>query len=98
MELIRENIYFVQENDSIKYICDKFKISEKQLSSLNNIENKKIEVGDILELPTSYNNIYIVKPKDNLNIIAEKFNVTIEHIKVTNKIGDDVFIGQQLYI
>lgn len=98
MELKREQFYQVKLGDSLDGICKELKVSEKQLVELNQLSDKKIEAGDMLILPASYSKIYIVKPRDNLKSVAISNGVTVEHIKSLNKVGQDIFIGQQLFL
>ena len=96
MEVFRENIYQVEDNEDFSDISRKYRVSEIQLRNLN--DKKKIEVGDYILLPQSYKHIYIVKPNDTLESICLKFNTTPNHIKKLNGVSEFIFIGQQLFI
>ena len=90
-------IYFVKNGDTLSSISSKFNIDESQIIQDNNMQNNKVEEGDILWIRKKNSATYIVKPLDTIEKIANKFNVTPEHIKQLNNIKN-VYIGQKIYI
>ena len=85
--------YKVKYDDTIKSICSKFKIVEEELMQLNSIN--KLEEGDVIIIPKSYNYFYVVKPLDSYEKIAKNLNVSVDTIIKATK-GKPMFIGQKI--
>lgn len=95
----KDFIYKVQEKETIKDICLKFKILENNLVRENNLTNKSLQAGDLLYISCENNLLHIVKPLETLQSIARKYNVSSEYIvKKNNLQNKNLFIGQKLVL
>lgn len=45
-------IYFVQDNDNLLKIAEKFRVDINDIIKLNKLEDGKIKRGDILQIPS----------------------------------------------
>lgn len=104
-DIINENnMYFVQNGDTLWSISRKFGVSVDDIKRLNDLTNDILSVGMNLLIPTgtSTNNniiVYTVKRGDSLWALAREYNTTIDDIKQLNNLTSDVLsIGQELQI
>lgn len=99
-----ENLYIVQNGDTLWSISRKFGVSVNDIKNQNNLTSDILSVGMNLIIPTgttSNNNIivYTVKRGDSLWALAREYNTTINDIKQLNNLTSDVLsIGQELQI
>lgn len=99
-----ENLYIVQNGDTLWSISRKFGVSVNDIKNANNLTNDVLSVGMNLIIPTgtvSNNNIivYTAKRGDSLWALAREYNTTINDIKQLNNLTSDVLsIGQELQI
>ncbi len=107
-------VYVVQEGDTLGEISQRFNVSIASLISLNNIQNvNRILIGQQLTIRTTGGTggpvtpqpqpgvgEYIVQPGDNLFRIAQAARVTLTALAEANDISDinRVFAGQVLTI
>lgn len=104
-DIINENnMYLVQNGDTLWSISRKFGVAVDDIRRLNNLTNDILSVGMNLLIPTgttANNNIivYIVKRGDSLWALAREYNTTINDIKQLNNLTSDVLsVGQELQI
>lgn len=104
-DIINENnMYLVQNGDTLWSISRKFGVAVDDIKRLNNLTNDILSIGMNLLIPTgttANNNIivYIVKRGDSLWALAREYNTTIDDIKRLNNLTSDVLsIGQELQI
>ena len=105
-EIVPSITYVVKKGDNLYNIARKYNTSVSAITTLNNLNDNNISIGQQLLIPTtndnsinSSNNIYIVKKGDSLYSIARKFNTTVSDITRLNNIaGISLNIGQQLLI
>lgn len=104
-DIINENnMYLVQNGDTLWSISRKFGVSVDDIRRLNNLTNDILSIGMNLLIPTgttANNNIivYTVKRGDSLWALAKEYNTTIDDIKQLNNLTSDVLsIGQELQI
>ena len=100
--------YAVKSGDSLYKIANNYNTTVDAIKSLNNLTSNTLQVGQILNIPTSqeveqvptsdYFN-YNVISGDSLYSIAQKYNTTIDEIKNLNKLTSDLLtVGQTLKI
>lgn len=100
----KENLYIVQNGDTLWSIARKFGVSIDDIRNANNLTNDILSIGMSLIIPTgttANNNIivYTVKKGDSLWALAREYNTSIDDIKKLNNITSDVLsVGQQLQI
>lgn len=104
-DIINENnMYLVQNGDTLWSISRKFGVSVDDIKRLNNLTSDILSIGMNLLIPTgttANNNIivYTVKRGDSLWALARAYNTTIDDIKRLNNLTSDVLsIGQELQI
>ena len=107
-EIIGENSYIVKKGDSLYSIAREHNTTVDKIKELNNLTGNNLEVGQILELPTTIIeevevipevNTYVVKSGDNLYKIALENNTTVDEIKRLNNLSTNILsIGQVLQL
>lgn len=104
-DIINENnMYLVQNGDTLWSISRKFGVSVDDIKRFNNLTSDILSIGMNLLIPTgttANNNIivYTVKRGDSLWALARAYNTTIDDIKRLNNLTSDVLsIGQELQI
>lgn len=90
-------IYFVEENDTIESIAEKYKLKVKDILEFNKMTESDIQAGAVLVINKIEGVRYVVRPFDTLDKIAQKHGVSKETICKHNKLKD-VFLGQVIYI
>src|SRR3989304_1351754 len=94
-------------------IASKYRVSVRELKSVNDMRDDKVKVGMRLIIPNSNlsknvesktpvisdNNNYVVKKGDTLSMIASKYRVSIKDLKSANNLkSNKVRIGMKLII
>ena len=97
------NLYTVQNGDTLYSIANKYNVLVNDLIDRNNLPSTVLQTGQILVIPTGDNeivgNVYTVKPSDTLYKIASLYNVTIKDIIDANNLTSNILtIGQKLTI
>lgn len=93
--------YTVKSGDNITRISKKFGLSNiSTLIAVNNISNaRKLQVGEVLKIPSTDGVIHTVTKNENLNGIASKYGVSIETLLDVNDLSTSVLkAGQNLFI
>ena len=93
--------YTVKSGDNITRISKKFGLSNiSTLIAVNNISNaRKLQVGEVLKIPSTDGVIHTVTKNENLNGIASKYGVSIENLLDVNDLSTSVLkAGQNLFI
>ena len=93
--------YTVKSGDNITRISKKFGLSNiSTLIAVNNISNaRKLQVGEVLKIPSTDGVIHTVTKNENLNRIASKYGVSIENLLDVNDLSTSVLkAGQNLFI
>ena len=93
--------YTVKSGDNITRISKKFGLSNiSTLIAVNNISNaRKLQVGEVLKIPSTDGVIHTVTKNENLNGIASKYGVSIETLLDVNDLSTSVLkVGQNLFI
>lgn len=93
--------YTVKSGDNITRISKKFGLSNiSTLIAVNNISNaRKLQVGEVLKIPSTDGVIHTVAKNENLNGIASKYGVAIETLLDVNDLSTSVLkAGQNLFI
>jgi len=104
--------YRVRKGDSLSKIAQRFKVSSRQLVSINGLRNQhRIRIGQVLKLPHSAikqvkgtHNIqqnavfYRVRKGDSLSVIARKARVLEADLLSLNKLKNrhHLYVGQRL--
>ena len=97
--------YTVQPGDTLYGISNQFGVSVSELSSLNNITNNILYIGQVLQIPIfqSINPTdmftYTVVKGDSLYKLSNKYNVSVDELKKINNLKSDLLsVGQVLLI
>ena len=93
--------YTVKSGDNITRISKKFGLSNiSTLIAVNNISNaRKLQVGEVLKIPSTDGVIHTVAKNESLNGIASKYGVAIETLLDVNDLSTSVLkAGQNLFI
>ena len=105
--------YVVKKGDTLSIIASKYRVSVKDLKSVNNLKSNEVEIGMKLIIPDSQipmrvvrvspnlneTNSYVVKKGDNLSRIASRYRVSVKDLKNANSMkGDKVTVGMRLVI
>lgn len=107
VEETKENIYIVEEGDTIYSIAKKFDTTADNIKKWNNLDDNKITIGDRLVIrqnsdhavQTKVADRHRVLPNDNLFIIADKYRTTVKKIKIANNLSsNNIKNGQELVI
>ena len=92
-------IYKVKNGQTLKDVCNLFKISKSQLINDNNLTTEELSEGDCLFIREENKMQYVVKPAENIYDISKKLNVSVNYILQKNNLkSKHLFIGQILYI
>src|SRR3972149_5148764 len=107
------NNYVVKKGDTLSMIASKYRVSVRELKSVNDMRDDKAKVGVSLIIPTSNlsknvesktpvisdNNKYVVKKGDSISSIAKRYGVSQVELKSVNDMRDDkVKVGMRLII
>lgn len=91
-----DNIYIVQQGDTLYKIAKNYDTSVNELLKINNLLSTNLSIGQKLVITPS---TYVVKSGDTLWGIARLFNTTVNDLKEINNITSDILsIGQVLKI
>ena len=92
--------YIVQKGDTLYGISKQFGIPIETIKRVNSLSNNTINVGQILQIPTSQSTTtYIVKSGDTLYKIATQYNTTVNELIDLNNLSTTLLsIGQQLQV
>lgn len=97
--------YVVKAGDTLYGISNQFGVSVTELASLNNVDAKSLQIGQVLKIPTSSGVnpdnmfLYTVKRGDTLYSIAKIYKTTVSAIKSLNYLtSDNLVIGQVIRI
>lgn len=94
--------YVVQKGDTLYGIANRYDVSVATLKSLNNLVSDVLQIGQVLEIPTSADTNYItyqVKSGDTLYGLASRYQTSVEEIKRFNNLSNNILqIGQVLKI
>ena len=92
------NTYTVKSGDSLWNVANRYGISVAELKSLNNLSSDVLQIGQILNVPSS-NNVYIVKSGDSLWSIANRYGTSVSELKNLNNLSSNsLTIGQELIL
>ncbi len=96
--LDNQNIYIVQNKDTLYKIANMYNTTVDNLKTLNNLKSNILTIGQKLIVPSNLST-YIVQKGDSLWAIAIKYNTTVDNIKSKNNLTSNVLqIGQTLKI
>lgn len=104
--------YVVKKGDNLYDLSRKLGVSVNELKSINNLENDRLDIGDVLTIDDSVstektdeniarsnNKEYFVKSGDTLGEIADKYSVSAEDLQEANDLKTtNLQIGQKLLI
>lgn len=96
--------YKVVSGDTLYSIAKKLDTTVGELNQLNNLDDNKLSVGQILKIPVKIvdigdTDIYQVKEGDTLYSIANKYNISVNELKAINGLDSDILsIGQILNV
>ena len=90
----------VRRGDTLASISKKYRISMRNLKSLNNLKGSRIYAGKRLLISRPKKaTVYRVRKGDSLSGIANKFGVSVAKIKRTNRLKRNmIYAGQKLRI
>src|SRR3989337_3287284 len=107
------NNYVVKKGDTLSMIASKYRVSVRELKSVNDMRDDKVKVGMRLIIPNSNlsknvgtktpvisdNNKYLVKKGDSISLIAKRYGVSQVELKRANNIkGNTIESGQLLRV
>lgn len=93
--------YTVKSGDNITRISKKFGLSNiSTLIAVNNISNaRKLQVGEVLKIPSTDGVIHTVAKNESLTGIATKYGVAVETLLDVNDLSTSVLqAGQNIFI
>lgn len=106
--------YIVKKGDTLWSVASSYNISVSDLKKYNNLTSDFLQVGTVLNIPSSNQiitndqeqeiiisegNIYEIKPGDTLYSISKKFNVLVDDIiNENNLIDTNLSIGSKILI
>ena len=92
------NTYTVKSGDSLWNVANRYGISVAELKSLNKLSSDVLQIGQVLNVPSS-NNVYIVKSGDSLWSIANRYGTSVSELKSLNNLSSNsLTIGQELIL
>ena len=92
------NTYTVKSGDSLWNVANRYGMSVAELKSLNNLSSDVLQIGQVLNVPSS-NNVYIVKSGDSLWSIANRYGTSVSELKSLNNLSSNsLTIGQELIL
>jgi len=93
-------VYTVQKGDSIYSIASYFGVTAQTITSYNHMTSKTVNVGDVLEVPSTPGIMYSIKKGDTLNSISKKYGVDPDDVSLYNGLfsGDDLAIGDDVFL
>lgn len=112
-EAIDNEYYTVQTGDNLRKIAGKFKVSESDLKTWNDLENSTIALhsklriskksivmeNDVAAIKVNNTIVHVVKKGENIWNIAEQYNLTALELKdINNLTSNEVKIGMALYL
>lgn len=110
-ETVPSVTYVVKAGDNLYNIAKQYNTSVSAISSLNNLVNNNLSIGQQLLIPISQDsgssgsnppstsNTYVVQRGDNLYSIARKFGTSVSEItRLNNLTGINLSVGQSLII
>ncbi|KRT65072.1 MAG: endopeptidase LytE [Candidatus Dadabacteria bacterium CSP1-2] len=107
------NNYVVKKGDTLSMIASKYRVSVRELKSVNDMRDDKVKVGMRLIISNSNlsknvesktpvisdNNKYVVKKGDSISLIAKRYGVSQVELKRANNIkGNTIESGQLLRV
>ena len=98
--LDENNIYTIQEGDTLYGIASKFDVTVDALKNINSLSTPKIHPNQKLIISSQHDVItHTVSHGDTLYLIAQQYNVTVEYLrKLNNLTSDAITIGQKIII
>ena len=93
--------YTVKSGDNITRISKKFGLSNiSTLIAVNNISNaRKLQVGEVLKIPSTDGLVHTVAKNESLTGIASKYGVSVETLLDVNDLSTSVLkAGQNIFI
>ncbi len=93
VEVKRNLIYIVKNDDTINSICAKFHMDQTELKNINKIND--VQANDAIILPKPYKHCYVVKPLDTYESIAQACGVDVFTIKRVLK-DQKIYIGKKI--
>jgi len=92
--------YTIKKGDTLSRVSKKFKVSAKEIRSLNNLKKSaRLKIGKTLTVKKTGPKTYTVKKGDSINKIAKKFNIDAEELKDINLLNSDSLkLGQKLLL
>ena len=100
-ESTSNNVYTVQEGDSLYSIARKYNVDVNALKQANNLSSNLLSIGQVLIIPTGTEDyiLYKVVSGDSLYSIAKKYGITMQEIMDFNNLGSTILtVGQVLKI
>jgi membrane-bound lytic murein transglycosylase D len=97
-----DTLYMVRKGDTLEQIARRFHVETKNILAVNDLRNKKTNVGDKLIVPTHLNQkvhkyeispgdtVYMVRKGDSLEKVANKFHTTPAAIRVSNLMSNSI--------
>lgn len=96
---INDNVYIVQNGDTLYSIANKYGTTVDELKKINNLSTNLLQIGQKLKVSSHDNNYYIVKKGDSLWKIANQYNTTVDRLKSLNNLTTTILqVGQKLKI
>jgi len=93
--------YKIKKGETLSGISKKFKVSAKEIRSLNNLKkSSKLKIGQTLIVKKTGPKTYTVRKGDSINKIAKKFKVDADELKDINSLdeSDSLKPGQKLLL
>ncbi len=103
----------VAAGESVGLIAQKYKLSVKELMSLNGLENSNIKIGQKLKVinsaparapeakpaPAAAPKTHTVTEGQSLGLIAQKYNLSVKDLQALNNLSDSrIKTGQKLVV
>lgn len=101
IDLGETELYQVKAGDTLYGIANKYGITLKELKAINNLQDDKLAIGQLLNVPSGLSSAssYTVSSGDTLYSIAKKFGISVNKLKEINQLKDNMLkIGQKLII